>query len=151
MQWKNQRGFTLMELVVVLAILAVMGALVLPQFAQRLTEERFVSAVYQVHSDLRLAQEAAKREQCSVKVNFYPLDKMQIAYVIYFMDMEHTLIKKAELPPGIKIDYTQDTFVDFGENGHVDHNGHIVFKQEKMKRSIYFYQTGRVRISAGKI
>ena len=65
MQWKNQRGFTLMELVVVLAILAVMGALVLPQFAQRLTEERFVSAVYQVHSDLRLAQEAAKREQCS--------------------------------------------------------------------------------------
>lgn len=94
MQWKNQRGFTLMELVVVLAILAVMGAMVLPQFAQRLTEERFESAVYQVHSDLRLAQEAAKREQCSVKVNFYPLDKTQIAYVIYFMDMERTLIKK---------------------------------------------------------
>ena len=63
---RNQRGFTLMELVVVLAILAVMSAMVLPQFAQRLTEERFVSAVYQVHSDLRLAQEAAKREQCPV-------------------------------------------------------------------------------------
>ena len=70
----GKRGFTLMELVVVLAILTIIGAVVLPEFSQRLAQERFLSVVYQVHSDMRLAQETAKREQYPVRVSFKPVN-----------------------------------------------------------------------------
>ena len=146
----NEHGFTLMELAVVLAILAVMSAMVLPQFSQRLTQERFMSAIYQVHSDLRAAQETAKSEQCPVKVVFYPKDKTQNVYAIYLLDKVHTPVKTVELPAGITLDYVQDTTVVFMEDGHIEHNGHLVFSQGKLRRFLYFYQTGRVRISAQK-
>ncbi len=147
----DKRGFTLIELVVVLAILTIIGAVVLPELSQRLAQERFLSAVYQVHSDMRLAQQTAKREQYPVRISFYPLDKTQNAYMIYLLNTEHTLVKKVDLPPGVGVDYVQDSAVVFMEDGHAEHNGHLMLYQGKLRRFFYFYQTGRVRISAQKI
>lgn len=147
----GKRGFTLMELVVVLAILTIIGAVVLPEFSQRLAQERFLSVVYQVHSDMRLAQETAKREQYPVRVSFKPVNKTQNIYIIYLQDDKQTLVKKVDLPPGVDVDYSQDSEVDFMEDGHVKHNGRLRLYQGKWQRFFYFYQTGRVRISAQKI
>ena len=55
------------------------------------------------------------------------------------------------MPPGVDVDYSQDSEVDFMEDGHVKHNGRLRLYQGKWQRFFYFYQTGRVRISAQKI
>ena len=150
MKQTGEGGFTLMELVVVMAIMLIVSAMVLPDFSRHLQEERFVSAVYQVHSDLRLAQEAAKREQYPVRVNFYTQDG-RIVYRIYTLTTKRRLIKEGALPKGVQLSTRSASSVDFAQDGHALKNGHLLLYQGKMRRYIYFYQTGRVRISAQEI
>lgn len=62
---KNQQcGYTLMELLVVLAIVGVLGGVALPPFSKQIQESRLSSTVYQLHSVFKFARsEAVKREK----------------------------------------------------------------------------------------
>jgi general secretion pathway protein H len=56
MSWRFKAGFTLLELIVVLAILALGFAYVAPNFARNLESVRFKSAVREVALELRRAR-----------------------------------------------------------------------------------------------
>lgn len=148
-------GFTLMELVVVLAIISILSTIIVPSLTQRLAKERLENTVYQLHSDLRLAQETAQREQYPVVLSIYQKSKTQNMYVIRVQNSENikeqTVIKSVDMPVHIKVEYTGDTSVIFREDGHIMFNGHLTIYRGQERKYIYFYQTGRVRISDRKI
>lgn len=65
------RGFTLVELMVVLAILAIMAAMVLPNFNQYIQQRRLNGAARQVMSDFMSARMAAVSQNRKVKIFFF--------------------------------------------------------------------------------
>jgi len=63
---RSRRGFSLAELVVVVAIMAVMAAMVVPRFSYGLVRRRKAEATaYKLMADLRLARSMAIRDAAS--------------------------------------------------------------------------------------
>jgi len=67
----RNRGFTLAELMVVLAILAIMAAMVLPNFNQYIQQRRLNGAARQIMSDFMSARMAAVSQNRKVKMFFF--------------------------------------------------------------------------------
>lgn len=64
------RGFTLVELVLVVAVLAILVSLATPSVSARLSQQRVSAAVNRISSDLRLAQHHARRASKTQRVIF---------------------------------------------------------------------------------
>lgn len=64
------RGFTLVELVLVVAVLAVLISLATPSVSARLSQQRVSAAVNRISSDLRLAQHHARRASKTQRIIF---------------------------------------------------------------------------------
>jgi len=65
-------GFTLIELVIVVIIVAVLGAIALPRFARSIDIHRAETAAKRIVHDLNLARESARAQSASVTVSFDP-------------------------------------------------------------------------------
>ncbi|MDZ4133170.1 MAG: GspH/FimT family pseudopilin [Dethiobacteria bacterium] len=65
-----QKGLTLVELIIVIAILAILSAIAVPQMGVMVDAYRLNGAVRLVWSDLQNAKMTAVKENRSVRVNF---------------------------------------------------------------------------------
>lgn len=65
-------GFSLLELVLVLAIIATTAAIAVPRYANSLTRYRAEMAAHRIVADLEYAQAAARAASSSQSVVFYP-------------------------------------------------------------------------------
>lgn len=91
---RPQRGLTLIELMVVVALIAVVIALVAPSFRQTMDRQRVSSTNSQFVTDMQFARsEAAARNQ-HVRVTFGSNASMS-CYVIYTYDMDPALTSAA--------------------------------------------------------
>src|SRR4029453_1893029 len=70
----RQRAFTLMELLIVLAIMGLLAAIALPAMKGLQKSNSIANATQQLISDLALARQTAIREQTTVHVIFLPPD-----------------------------------------------------------------------------
>jgi type IV fimbrial biogenesis protein FimT len=65
-------GFTLVELVAVLAIIAVLGAMAVPSFATMVRQHRLKAAAHHLQADLALARHQAMRSGQHAHLSFKP-------------------------------------------------------------------------------
>ncbi len=69
---RRDRGFTLFELTVVVAIIAIMSVLATPNIMRWLVHSRFRSAVTDISINLKLAKSAAIKNNADCEVSFIP-------------------------------------------------------------------------------
>ena len=69
---QKQSGFTIVELIIVIALLSIMAAVGIPNYLNWLPDIRLKSAARNLKSDMMLAQQRAIRENASVAVVFTP-------------------------------------------------------------------------------
>jgi len=93
----RKKGFTLIELVIVLAIAGILIAVAVPWFSRYLDSKALQTALRQVEADLRNAQQKAGATSISYKVTFTP---GETKYSIYQQDQ---LLETKELQKGIMI------------------------------------------------
>ena len=117
---RNQSGFSAFELACALAIMAVITALVTPQYLKWLREYRLRGATTNLVSDLEMAKIRAIRENAFVAVEF-EADK----YTIYVDNGEPSgtsgdwvrngaelILRDRDLPAGVRINMAALTFTD---------------------------------------
>jgi len=71
-RWRNQRGLTLIELMVVVAIIGILSGVATVSHLSHLPHKRLMGAVNEVMSDMRYARAQAAREGKHYMVCFYP-------------------------------------------------------------------------------
>ncbi len=67
---ENQFGFTLIEVMVTVAIIGIIAAIVIPNYISRLPEKRLRASARNLYSDLQKAKLAAIKRNCNVAVVF---------------------------------------------------------------------------------
>lgn len=92
----KKKGFTLIELVIVISIMAILTGIGIPTFQNLLDKNKLNSALNQVEADLRKAQTMAKASGADYEVLFIP-DKN--VYYIY----EHRSTSTAKLKETITL------------------------------------------------
>lgn len=100
-------GFTLIELVLVMLIIAVLSAIALPRFAQANARQQLDASADRLVSDLQLAQSRARAASASVEVAF---DLDQDRYTMDAASGDAITVRLSETPYGV--DILQATFAD---------------------------------------
>jgi prepilin-type N-terminal cleavage/methylation domain-containing protein len=68
----NNKGFTMAEVVVTIAILGIMATIAIPSFISWLPRHKLQTSVRQIYDDLNLAKMEAVRRNTDVFIKFYP-------------------------------------------------------------------------------
>lgn len=146
-------GITLMELLVAMALIAILSALVYPSFGNALADLRLNGAGRQVVSACRLAKSeaVARRESFRLIVN---IEKNQVALA----DASLRTLKELEFPAGIRIIQVQK----FSETGAHDvsdfyffpngtaESGSLTFRDERGKvlKVVIDFLTGDAKVAS---
>jgi len=79
----QRRGFTFVELMLVLGIIAVMSAIAIPRYSRSLSRYRLELAAQRIAADLNFARSRANASSASVTVNFQvnPVNRIDIPTV----------------------------------------------------------------------
>lgn len=125
------RGFSLVELVLVIAIIGVLSAIALPRFSGTMARNRLQSAAQRVAADLNLAQRQARLSSGRRKVVFLPTtNAYRVPGVAH--PFHPTLTYEVQLdeePYGVQIaavDFDGDAEVIFNGFGEPDSGGTVV-------------------------
>lgn len=139
----KQAGFTLPELVVVLAVLAILLSFAAPSLLQSWRCVVLDGAIQQVHRDLRWAQQIAVQEQKTVSLTFFQ-DQQPYRYVVRISG-NPTYLRRRILPDRLTRMEAQTILVRADKS--FQKNGHILLQKGEEQRYVYYYQTGRSRIT----
>ena len=136
---KNTLGFTLLELIVALAVFAILSSLAVPSFLTWRNDAKLRSAGSMIRGDLEGARSRAMRENNFVSVLFNETN-----YSVFIDDGEgagnpgdyirhadERLIINRQLPAGVTIDLTKTNFngVDqtrFNGRGRIGRTGNVI-------------------------
>lgn len=86
----EERGFTLIELMVVVALIAIVIGLVAPSFKRMIESQRVQSINSQLVTDLQLARSEAVSRNAYVRITF-ALDATMSCYTIYTYDITNSI------------------------------------------------------------
>ncbi|MGD8345109.1 MAG: GspH/FimT family pseudopilin [Desulfobacterales bacterium] len=108
---RNARGFTLMELMVTIAIVAILATIAVPNYIAWLPKRNLRSSAIDVQSAIQLAKMTAIRENTSVSLRFNTGSENYQAFIDADADgnPDGTIFRSKEMSPGI--DLTSTGFV----------------------------------------
>lgn len=126
------RGFSLVELTLVVAILAVVTAMALPRFANSLTRYRLDAAARRIAADLELARQAAQQTSASRTVTFSPPNTYRLQNVKALDSQATDYDVDLRLEPYhaqiVSADFNGDAVVVFNGHGVPDSGGTVVIQ-----------------------
>ena len=141
----NQKeGFTLLEVIVTMVVMALLATLAMPTIQKSYDRFRLDTAIVQLHKDIRWAQKLADREQGQVSITFFQ-DKQPYRYVIQTVS-DRTRVKTVEMPNGLTA--IQATTIFINPDKTFMKNGHVLIRKGEVRRYVYYYQTGRSRVTS---
>ena len=149
------RGFTLLEMVVVLAILSIITAVTVPSLYTVYHNQRLATAAVKMAADIRYLQQRAMTEEDEFRIQFYPeiggpLDNQ---YRLRGKRML-SVIKKVQLPIGVELwnmgtTFGNDQQLSIDAKGLPNNSGRVILQSKytgKIKVIVIFNITGRVRV-----
>lgn len=156
---KKKSGFTLLELMVAIAIIAILAALAVPNFIKWRPERQLSAAAREVLSVMQYARSRALKDNVSVGLLF---DRANETYTVFFdngagananngaQDGDEPTVKSGRMPPGINLKDTTLTAdgVFFDSRGLLSNAGGIVNLKNSLNvtKSISVIRTGNSRI-----
>jgi len=142
----NQKGVTLIELIVVMVIIAIGAALTTPNIGGWMTNYRLRSAARDLASNLRLAQIKAVSGNTTYHVVF---DTANSSYIIQYQDTGGGWVTEGVtqiLPAGVQFNTTFGNIASFSPNSTVANTGDINFTNTKGTTKTIKLQSGRIKI-----
>jgi prepilin-type N-terminal cleavage/methylation domain-containing protein len=137
----NERGFTVVELLITVMIISIMGAFAAPQFGNTLRAYRLNGAAQVIWGDLHKARLMAIRENRGIRVDF-----TSGAYEIVRVDTNVVAFRRnlAADFPGITASI-QDNTISFGSTGTAGGGGKTLQVQGPTgSKSFTILTTGRI-------
>ncbi|MDO9528840.1 MAG: GspH/FimT family pseudopilin [Syntrophales bacterium] len=138
---RSQKGFTLVELMIVVAVMAIMSAFAFPAFQDWMVKNRLNGAARQVMSDLMEARMKAVKENTTVTVA--RLNGSDHEYKISTASEEKTIDIKLNYHD---VDITSFSSISFSSRGTASPGG-IALTNSSGSKSITISSAGRVKIN----
>lgn len=131
------KGFSIVEALIVVAILSLAGAIAIPHLISWRGNMRLISAVHELRANLETAKALAAKENTTVTLQFEPASGQ---YRMTYRDRDDAVvaIKAEQLPPEVRIDSTHPGYTltgdktSFNSRGGAD-NGTIVLSNSSGK------------------
>lgn len=163
--YKN-RGFTLIEMVIVMAVIGILASFSIPFLSGTMTNMRLGGAAREIHSVLQQARLRAAKEQSSVIVDFDPdRDGTLAGNYIAFVDTDkdftrdgtETIFYSNTLPNDVQIDSAifgsgPVTYTCFNKNGFPSddamniYNGSVILSNINYSRTVNLTGAGSTTI-----
>ena len=135
---KRSRGFSILEVLITVAVVAILASIAVPKLVSQRHNARLKDAVSMIRQDLEMARSWAIRENAFVPV-IISSDGYTYSVFIdngsgmgaenWLQDADETTLCNRTLPEGIRIDLTQTTLIDhrtrFNGKGYSTNNGII--------------------------
>ena len=138
------RGFTVIELIVVLGILGALVLVGVPNVRDRASEQRLAAAARLLASDLRLARDRALALRAPVTVAFSTSDAACPAGAdAYVVLRGATRVKRVCLPPDVRLEAAPSPRVTFDGLGHAADGITIRLRSARTGRTV------QLAVSAG--
>lgn len=130
---ERHTGFTLIDLMMAIAVIAIVAAIATPRYANALTRYRAEAAARRVAADLELARQTAKSTSSSRTVAFNPAQHSYVIPDVREFDSAGTTYRvQLQDPPYqaqiVSVDFGGDAVLTFDGFGIPDSGGFVILQ-----------------------
>ena len=151
---RNSSGLTLLELMIALAVFAILAAIAIPNYIGWLPKRHLQSSTIDVQSAINLAKLTAIRESTDVVLTFDPANENYLVFIDMdedgSQDAGERTIRRKRMSPGINLNSTTipGDQLTFNSRGLADADGNITLRNKRGEnRIISVTLTGTSRIN----